>query len=70
MGRDEDAARQSALDIADRVSSREVAATEVVASCLSRVEAINPAVNAFTAVYRERALAKASAVDQLIQRGA
>ena len=70
MRKDDDAARQAALDIADCVSSREVAAIEVVTSCLSRVEAINPAVNAFTSVYRERALAKASAVDQLVQRGA
>ena len=51
MGRDEDAARQSALVIADRVSCREVAATEVVTSCLSRVEAINPAVNALSLIH-------------------
>ena len=40
----DETAEDSALKIAQRVTSREVTATEVIASCLSRIEAFNPAV--------------------------
>ena len=65
----DETAEHSALKIAQRVTSREVTATEVIASCLSRIEAFNPAVNAFTAIYRERALDRALAVDEMVQQG-
>lgn len=65
----DETAEHSALKIAQRVTSREVTATEVIASCLSRIEAFNPAVNAFTAIYRERALDRAIAVDEMVQQG-
>ena len=56
---------QLAADIAaGKLSSR-----EVVTAALDRIEALNPRVNAFTAVDRERALADAARVDDALAKG-
>ena len=60
---------QTAQEIVARVVARDVTAAEVVASSLQRIDASNPAVNAFTAVYRQRALATAQQVDEKLRRG-
>ena len=53
----------SAVEIAAAVAAGRTRATDVVASCLERIERLNPVLNAFTAVTAERARAKAAAVD-------
>ena len=53
----------SAADIAKAVAAGETTAVAVVEAALARIEARNPLLNAFTAVTRERALAKARAID-------
>jgi AtzE family amidohydrolase len=58
-----------ALAIAAAVRGREVSARDVVAAALARVDKRNPALNAFTAVFAERALAEAEAVDRAIAAG-
>jgi Asp-tRNA(Asn)/Glu-tRNA(Gln) amidotransferase A subunit family amidase len=56
-------------DLADRVRNRQVAARELVAHSLERIEAIDPRVNAFVAIDAERAMADAAALDARLARG-
>jgi 1-carboxybiuret hydrolase len=56
--------------IATAVAMGRMRATDVVASCLDRIDRHNPTLNAFTAVTKERAIAKAAAVDALVASGA
>ena len=58
-----------ALGIAARVKAKQVSAVEVARAALARAEALNPTVNAFTALLAERALAEAAAVDTRIAAG-
>ena len=57
---------ESALQIAASVSQGAVTATSVAEAALDAVVRIDPAINAFTAVLRERALAEAQEVDRRI----
>ncbi len=59
----------SALELAARIRRREIAAVEVTAAAIARAEAVNPAVNAFTAITATRARAEAAAVDAALARG-
>ena len=52
-----------ALDLARAVREGAVTATAVVQATLARIDARNPAVNAFTLVTRERALSRAASLD-------
>ena len=58
-----------ALDTAARIRAGETTARAVAEAALARIAAHNPAVNAFTAVLAERALADAAAVDARIAAG-
>jgi len=60
----------SAAEIARAVSAGETTALAVTEAALKRIEARNPVLNAFTAVTRERALAKARAIDAARSQGA
>jgi AtzE family amidohydrolase len=53
----------TAADIAGSVSSGALSAVSVVDAALARIEALNPNLNAFTAVMAERARARARAID-------
>ena len=59
----------SGLDIASAVAAKRLSAREAVITSLDRIDALNPLVNAFTAIHRDRALARAQAVDQQVQNG-
>ena len=59
----------SAGEIAKAVAAGGTTAVVVVEAALARVEARNPLLNAFTAVTRERALAKARAIDEARTEG-
>ena len=56
-------------DITAAIAAQQVSAEEVVRACLHRVDDCNDQVNAFTAVYAERALAKAQRVDEQLRQG-
>jgi Asp-tRNA(Asn)/Glu-tRNA(Gln) amidotransferase A subunit family amidase len=56
-------------DLAAQVSGRELAAREVVAAALERIERLDPDVGAFVAVDAEAALAEAAVIDERIARG-
>jgi 1-carboxybiuret hydrolase len=58
-----------ALAAARAVRSGEASAVEIAEAALSHIAARNPALNAFTAVTGERALAEAAAIDQRRARG-
>jgi len=60
----------SAAEIARAVTAGETTALAVTEAALNRIEARNPVLNAFTAVTRERALAKARALDAARSQGA
>ncbi len=59
---DSDLMFRSALELAAMVRSGEISARELVRISLERIEALNPALNAFAQVDAERALATADAV--------
>ena len=59
----------SAEEIAKKVHAREVTAVEVTASALSRLDAVNPKLNAVVQEFPEEALSEAKKVDEKIQRG-
>lgn len=59
----------TAHEIATEIKSRSLTATEAVTQALARIAERNEAVNAFTAVTQDRALARAAAIDALIAQG-
>ncbi len=60
---------ESAFELASAVRSRRRSATEVVEEALAAIAARNGAINAFTAVTNERALAEAAALDAALAAG-
>ncbi|MBL8878806.1 MAG: Asp-tRNA(Asn)/Glu-tRNA(Gln) amidotransferase subunit GatA [Phycisphaerales bacterium] len=60
---------QSATQIASDVASRLRSAVDVCAAALSRAEAVNPRLNAFTQILRHEALCRARQIDAAIARG-
>ncbi|QFR31668.1 AtzE family amidohydrolase [Ancylobacter sp. TS-1] len=59
-----------ALDLAAAVREGQVSATAVAQAALARIETLDPVLNAFTDVTRERALAEAGALDAARAAGA
>jgi AtzE family amidohydrolase len=55
--------------LAGRVRSGAASAVEIVRAALARVERHDPALNAFTAVLADHALARAAAIDATVARG-
>ncbi|MBX4145167.1 amidase, partial [Ralstonia pickettii] len=62
--------RLSAAEMAERVARRDVSATELTRSCLQRLDAVNPVINAIVDVMADSALQAASDADAAIARGA
>jgi amidase len=58
-----------AFAMAEGVRNREFSSRDVIASCLQRLDAINPAINAMTEVRPEAALAQAEAADKAVAAG-
>lgn len=61
--------RLSAAETAEMVKLRRASAREVLASVLSRIDAVNPLVNAVVDLHREDASAAAFRVDELVAKG-
>ena len=55
--------------MAEALRSRQVSAEELTRSCLTRIEKLNPSLNAFITVMEESALTCAQKVDQELARG-
>src|SRR5690348_5385430 len=58
------ATERSAREIRDDVAAGRVSAVEVCREALDRIEAVNPVLNAFNFVARDRALARAADIDR------
>ncbi len=61
--------RWDAVRIAKAVKAREISAREAVGSCVERMHAVNPALNAVTRDLSAQALAEAGELDAAIARG-
>ena len=61
--------RMSATDLAAAIRSGQASSREVLEAHLRRIEAVNPSVNAVTAVLGEQALAAAKAADHAVAGG-
>jgi amidase len=59
----------TARDLAARIRRKEVSAREVMGAHLTRIERVNPTVNAIVTLVAERALADADRADEAIARG-
>ena len=55
--------------VADLVRRREVSPVEVVEACLTRLDAVEPALQAWVTVHRQGALSAAKQCEQAVQRG-
>ena len=61
--------RWDAVDMAAAIRERRVSSVEVTRSCLDRLDAVNPLLNAVVSDMREEALAAAAAADVAVVRG-
>lgn len=61
--------QSKAYEIAAAIRNGKISATEALRISLARIEATNPALNAFTAITSERARARAAAIDQARDEG-
>ena len=59
---------RSALELAGLVRAGELRATELVSECLGRIDELEPAINAFTYIAHDAALAEAASIDRGDQR--
>ena len=59
----------SARELADAIRSRSTTAREVIDAHLARIDVANPAVNALTVVFHDRARALADRVDAAFEAG-
>ncbi|MGZ5114909.1 MAG: amidase [Burkholderiales bacterium] len=65
----EELLKLSAVELRRRIGSKEISPVELLEACIERIERINPAVNAVTAVCYERARDEASAAEKSVLRG-
>jgi amidase len=69
MSSDESLLKLSAVELRRRIGSKEISPVELLEACIARIERINPAVNAVTAVCFDRARAEAKAAEHAALRG-
>src|SRR6476661_6370076 len=59
----------SAVELRRRIGTKEISPVELLDACIARIERINPAVNAVTAVCYDRARSEAKAAKQAVIKG-
>src|SRR6188472_2514464 len=59
----------SAVQLRRRIGTKEISPVELLEACIARIERINPAVNAVTAVCYERARQEAKVAERAVMRG-
>ena len=59
----------SAVELRRRIGTKEISPVELLETCIERIERINPAVNAVTAVCYDRAREEAKAAEKAVLRG-
>ncbi len=61
---------RSAVELRSLIASKEISPVELLASCLERIDAVNPTVNAIVALDREAAVGAAQAAEKAVLNGA
>src|SRR3954465_2678456 len=69
MAANEELLALSAVELRRRIGSKEISPVELLDACIARIERINPAVNAVTAVCYDRARTEAKAAEQAVVKG-
>ena len=69
MSANEELLIQSAVELRRRIGTKEISPVELLEACIARIERINPAVNAVTAVCYDRARDEAKAAEKAALRG-
>src|SRR6186713_994735 len=69
MAHTENLLSESAVELRRRIGTKEISPVELLDACIERIERLNPAVNAVTAVCYERARAEARAAENAIMKG-
>ena len=69
MSTNEQLLAESAVELRRRIGSKEISPVELLEACIERIERINPAVNAITAVCYERARTEARTAEKAALRG-
>src|SRR5262249_35476560 len=60
---------KSGRELSILIKSKQVSPVEVTGACLDRIEALNPRLNAFITVLRDRAIERARQAESEIQKG-
>lgn len=61
--------KMSAIEISERVRAGTLSAKDVVRESLATIERLNPSINAFVETFADRALVRASEIDEVVQAG-
>ena len=69
MSANEELLSLSAVELRRRIGSKEISPVELLEACIARIERINPAVNAVTAVCYDRAREEAKAAEAAVIKG-
>ena len=59
----------SSVELRRRIGTKEISPVELLEACLDRIEEVNPAVNAVTAMSVKRARQEAKAAETAVRRG-
>ena len=59
----------SSVELRRRIGTKEISPVELLEACLERIEEVNPAVNAVTAMSVKRARQEAKAAEVAVRRG-
>ena len=65
----EDLWRWGAAELADAIKARKISARDALTSCLARLEAVNPRVNAIVELFADEAFAAADRSDEAVRKG-
>lgn len=69
MSANEELLAESAVELRRRIGTKEISPVELLDGCIERIERLNPAVNAVTAVCYDRAREEAKAAEKMALRG-
>ena len=69
MAANEELLTLSAVELRRRIGTKEMSPVELLEACIARIERLNPAVNAVTAVCYDRAREEAKAAEKMALRG-
>ena len=61
---------QSASELVQQIKNRNISAVELLEKHLDRIGAVNPDINAVVTLDKERALERAAAADEALEKGA